>query len=65
MKRKVIKFLLIVLIVIHAAAPFWEFAVNGYEDLMAMLADVYDNGIIVLLSAAILNLYNSETRGDD
>lgn len=58
MKDKIIKIILIALIVIHAAAPFVELAIVGYGSLSAILSDVYANGVIVFLSAAVLRLYN-------
>lgn len=64
MKNKAIKILLILLIIVHTAAPFIELAINGYPSLMAMLAEMYDNGVIIILSAAVLNLYNSRNRMD-
>ena len=64
MKNKATKIFLILLIIVHTAAPFIELAINGYPSLMAMLVDVYDNGVIIILSAAVLNLYNSRNRMD-
>ena len=64
MNNKATKILLILLIIIHTGVPFIELAINGYPSLMAMLADIYDNGVIIILSAAVLNLYNSRNRMD-
>ncbi len=61
MKNKIFKILLIVLIIVHVAAPFVELAVWGY-DWMEMLSDIYKNGVIVVLSAAVLCLYNSKDK---
>lgn len=64
MNNKATKILLILLIIVHTAAPFIELAINGYPNLMAMLAEMYDNEVIIILSAAALNLYNSRNRMD-
>ncbi len=61
MKNKIFKILLIILIVVHAAAPFIELAIWGYG-WMELLSDIYSNGVIVVLSAAVLCLYNSKDK---
>ena len=60
MKDRIVKILLIVIIILHAAAPFIELARVGYDSLSEMLWEVYDNGVVVALSAAVLRLYNSK-----
>nr|MBQ4318423.1 hypothetical protein [Clostridia bacterium] len=61
MKDKIIKILLIIIIIFHAAHPILEAAIWGYE-IPEMLSDIYNNGVIVILSAAILRLYNSKEK---
>jgi len=61
MKDKIIKILLILLIIIHAAHPVAEAAIWGYS-MPEMLSDIYNNGVIVILSAAILRLYNFKNK---
>jgi len=58
MKNKIITILLTAFMILHAAAPLAELAVNGYPDLISLLSDVYRNGVIVVLSAAVLRLYH-------
>ncbi len=58
MKDRIIKILLIVLIVVHAASPWIEFAKVGYDGWSELLYNIYQNGIIVVLSVALLRLYN-------
>ena len=64
MKDTIIKILLVVLIIIHLLAPWVELADVGYEDLRSMLLSVYENGIVVVLSAAVLRLYNSKDEDE-
>lgn len=59
MKRTVYKVLLIVLIVIHVATPLVKLAAFGYE-VPELFSDVYNNGVIVILSAAVLYVINSK-----
>ena len=61
MKDKIIKTLLIIIIIFHAAHLILEAAIWGYE-IPEMLSDIYNNGVIVILSAAILKLYNSKEK---
>jgi len=63
MKDKLIKILLILVIIIHAASPIVELAVWGY-DILALLKDIYSNGVIVILSAAVLRLYHSKNDSE-
>jgi len=63
MKDKIIKILLILLIIIHAAHPVAEAAIWGYS-MPEMLSDIYNNGVIVILSAAILRLYNFKNKDE-
>ena len=63
MKNRIIKILLILFIIVHVASPLFEAAFYGYDDLAAILTDVYNNAVIVVLSAAVLRLYNS--KGSD
>ncbi len=60
MKEKIIKILLVIFIVVHAAAPWVELASVGYDGWSELLYNIYQNGIIVVLSAALLRLYNSK-----
>lgn len=59
MKKTIYKVLLIVLIVIHVATPLVKLAAFGYE-VPELISDVYNNGVIIILSAAVLYLYNSK-----
>lgn len=63
MKDKIIRILLIILIITHAAHPVLEAAIWGY-DIPELLSDIYNNGVIVILSAAILRLYNRKDKDD-
>ncbi len=63
MKNKIFKILLIALIVISVAHPILEAAIWGY-DIPELLSDIYNNGVIVILSAAILRLYNSKDKDE-
>ena len=63
MKNKIFKILLIILIIVHAVAPLMELAIWGY-DLPEMLSDIYNNGVIVILSAAVLHLYNFKDKDE-
>ncbi len=64
MKTTIIKLLLIALIVIQVLAPILEMAIFGYDDIAAILSDVYKNGIIVILCAAIFHLYGLIDKED-
>ncbi len=63
MKNKIFKILLIILIIVHAGSPLLELAIWGY-DLHELLSDIYNNGVIVILSAAILRLFNSKDEDE-
>ncbi len=63
MKNKIFKILLILLIIVHIAAPILKLAIWGY-DIPEMLSDVYNNSVIVILSAAVLHLYNSKDKDE-
>ncbi len=64
MKDKIIKILLVVFIIVHAAAPWVELASVGYDGWSSLLLNIYENGIIVVLSAAVLRLYNSKDEDE-
>ena len=57
MKDKIIKILLIIVIIVHAAHPIFEAAIWGY-DMPDLLTDIYNNGVIVVLGIALFRLYN-------
>ncbi len=63
MKNNIFKILLIILIVVHIAHPILRAAIWGY-DLPEMLSDIYNNVVIVILSAAVLRLYNSKDKDE-
>ena len=63
MKDKIIKIMLILLMVIHAAHPIAEALIWGYS-IPDLLSDVYRNGVIVILSAATLRLYNLKDKDE-
>ncbi len=63
MKDKILKILLITLIIVHVAHPILEAAIWGYA-IPELLSDIYNNGVIVILSAAVLRLYNSKDEGE-
>lgn len=62
MKNRIIRILLVLLIIIHIAAPILELAIWGYG-ITELLSDLYNNAIIIILSIAVLRLYNS--KGED
>ncbi len=59
MRDKIFKILLVIFIIVHAAHPIVEAAIWGYA-IPELLSDIYNNGVIVILSAAILRLYKSK-----
>lgn len=63
MKDKILKTLLIILIIAHIAHPIAEAFLWGY-DIPELLSDIYNNGVIVILSAAILRLYNLKDKDE-
>ncbi len=62
MKNRIIRILLVLLIIIHIAAPILELAIWGYG-ITELLSDLYNNAVIIILSIAVLFLYNS--KGED
>ena len=62
MKNRIIRILLVLLIIIHIAAPILELAIWGYG-ITELLSDLYNNAVIIILSIAVLRLYNS--KGED
>lgn len=63
MKDTVIKVLLIAFIVIHVAIPIFTAATVGYA-WSELGVDLYKNGVIIVLSAALLRLYNKKDRDE-
>ena len=62
MKNRIIRILLVLLIIIHIAAPILKLAIWGYG-ITELLSDLYNNAVIIILSIAVLFLYNS--KGED
>ena len=58
MENRIIKILLVLLIIIHIAAPILKLAIWGYG-VTELLSDLYSNAVIVILSIAVLNLYKA------
>ena len=56
MKDRIIRIFLVIFIIVHTALPFIKLAMFGYDDVIALLSEVYKNGIVVILSTAILRL---------
>ena len=63
MKNKILKILLILLITVHIVTPILKLAIWGY-DIPELLSDIYNNGVIVILSASVLHLYNSKNKDE-
>ena len=62
MKSKILKILLVIFIIVHATAPLFTLGIYGYPDVPALLLDIYKNGVVVVLSAAIIMLINSKDK---
>ncbi len=63
MKDKILKILLMILIISHAAHPILEAAIWGYS-IPELLSDIYSNGVIMILSAAVLRLYSYKDKDE-
>lgn len=62
MKDRIIRIFLVIFIIVHTALPFIKLAMFGYDDVIALLSEVYKNGIVVILSTAILRLYVAKNK---
>ncbi len=58
MKEKILKILLCALIAINVASPLFHYSVWGFNDLLEVLSALYESGVVVLLSAAVIYLLN-------